>query len=115
MIQTLLGTVYNQEPIDQMLIIRRHIFQLILIHIILLIILNALKLYLHKLRTGRPTLRCKVSNHLPLIDLSDAFDGERPEYFLADHDKYLALVHAAGVGYEREGDLEDAEGLDLEF
>lgn len=81
----------------------------------MLIILNALKLYLNELRRRGPALRDEVSNDLAFIDLSNALDGERPEDLLADHDKDPALVHTAGIGDEREGDLEDAEGLDLEL
>ena len=115
MVEALLGTVDDQEPIDQMLVISRHIFQLILIQVILLVIFYAVELDLHELGRGGPALGGEVGDHLAFVDLGDALDGEGPEDLLADHHQDLAFVHAAGVGDERERDLQDAEGFDLEL
>lgn len=105
MIEALLGAIHYQKSIDQMLIIGRHIFQLILIEIILLVIFNAIELYLNKLRRSGPALCGEVGNHFSFIDLGNALDGERPKDLLTDHHKDLAFVHTARVGDEREGDF----------
>lgn len=98
-----------------MLVVSRDVLKLELVKVVMLVVLDTVQGYLHVLRCGGPALRHKIGDNLSLVDFGDALDGEGPEDLLADHHQYLALVHAAGVGDEGEGDFENAEGLDFEL
>jgi hypothetical protein len=82
-----------------------HIFQFKLVVVVLLKIFNPFEGDLHVLSTGRATLCSQISYGFSFVDLGDASDGERPEYFFADHYQNFALIHSAAGRNKREGNL----------
>jgi hypothetical protein len=115
MVEAFLRTVDDQEFVDEMLIIGRHIFQLELIEVVLFIVLYAFKRDLDILGSGGSALCDQTGHYFSFVDLSNALNGECPEYLFTDHHQDFALIHAAGVRNERERDLKNAERLDLEL
>lgn len=70
---------------------------------------------MHVFRSGGSAFGYESGHGFAGVDLGYASDREGPEYLLADHDQYFALVHLARVGDERKGNLESAEGFDVKF
>lgn len=79
------------------------------------IVFDALKRDLNILRSSGSALGNQIGHYFSFIDFGDAFNGERPEYLFTDHHQNFAFIHAAGVGNEREGNLENTERFDLEL
>ena len=115
MIEAFLRAVDDEELVDQAGVVVGDIFELEVVVIIFLEVLDALEGDLNVFGGGGPALGGEGGDGPALVDFGDSFDGEGPEYFLADHDQDLALVHFAGVGDEGEGDFQGAEGLNVEL
>lgn len=98
-----------------MLIISRHIFQFELIEIVLFVVLYAFKRDLNILRSGGPALSNQIGHYFSFIDLSNTLNRECPEDFFTNHHQNFALIHAACIGNEREGNLENAERFNFEL
>ena len=113
--KTFLGAFYYQKFINKILIIVRHVLKFIIVLIILFEIFNAFQWNLSIFRCRSSTLSWQSSDSFSFIDLCYAFDGESPEYFLAYHYQYFALVHFASIWNEGKRNLESGKRLNVKF
>lgn len=105
MIKAFLGALDDEEFVYERSIMLGNIFEFEFVIVVLFEILDSVKGELHVLSSGCATLCSQISDGFSLVDFSDAFDGESPEYFFADHYQNFTFIHSTSVRNKRKGYL----------